>query len=471
MKKEEVKNLGELRKKTSHLPGVREEMRSNLIRKMKGKEPLFEELKGYDDTVIPQMINAIICGHNIIILGERGQGKSRLIRSLVDFLDEYIPAVEGCPIHDNPFAPVCAECKQRLAQEGDNLPVTWISRDKRLVEKLATSDVSTADLIGEVDPIRIAQGRTLDDETAIHFGLVPRANRGIFAINELPDLAEKIQVALFNVMEERDLQIKGFPVRLPLDILVVATANPEDYTSRGRIITPLKDRFDAQVRTHYPQERKTELEIMEQEARTIASDGLACHVPSFIKEILAEMTMQARSSPDISQHSGVSCRITIRSFEAIMGSALRRCLELGEKKLVPRITDIESVFPTIMGKLELEYGGEERKEVEIVEDLAKRAVKRVFDERFKLEDLSAIIESFKGDMGAEVSQSIPSGDYMDGLKNLPGLFDAVKSLINPEDPAEASSAIEFILEGLHLSNKLNRDVVAGKRVYRETIDI
>jgi magnesium chelatase subunit I len=251
----------------------------------------------------------------------------------------------------------------------------------------------------------------------------------------------------------------------------VATANPEDYTSRGRIITPLKDRFDAQVRTHYPQERKTELEIMEQEARTIASDGLACHVPSFIKEILAEMTMQARSSPDISQHSGVSCRITIRSFEAIMGSALRRCLELGEKKLVPRITDIESVFPTIMGKLELEYGGEERKEVEIVEDLAKRAVKRVFDERFKLEDLSAIIESFKGDMGAEVSQSIPSGDYMDGLKNLPGLFDAVKSLINPEDPAEASSAIEFILEGLHLSNKLNRDVVAGKRVYRETIDI
>jgi magnesium chelatase subunit I len=471
MKKKEIKNLGELRKQTSHLPGVREEMRSNLIRKMKGKDPLFEELKGYDDTVIPQMINAIMCGHNIIILGERGQGKSRLIRSLVDFLDEYIPAVEGCPIHDNPFAPVCAECKQRLAQEGDNLTVTWISRDKRLVEKLATSDVSTADLIGEVDPIRIAQGRTLDDETAIHFGLVPRANRGIFAINELPDLAEKIQVALFNVMEERDFQIKGFPVRLPLDILVVATANPEDYTSRGRIITPLKDRFDAQVRTHYPQERKTEVEIMEQEARTIASDGLACHVPSFIKEILAEITMQARSSPDISQHSGVSCRITIRSFEAIMGSALRRCLELGEKKLVPRITDIESVFPTIMGKLELEYGGEERKESEIVEDLAKRAVKMVFDERFKVEDLSAITESFKGDMGAEVSQSIPSGDYMDGLKNLPGLFDAVKSLINPKDPAEASSAIEFILEGLHLSNKLNRDVVAGKRVYRETIDI
>ncbi len=471
MKKKEIAKLGELRRKTSNLPGVREEMRSNLIRKMKGKEPLFEELKGYDDTVIPQMINAIMCGHNVIILGERGQGKSRLIRSLVDFLDEYIPAVEGCPIHDDPFAPVCAECKQRLAQEGDNLPVTWISRDRRLVEKLATSDVSTADLIGEVDPIRIAQGRTLDDETAIHFGLVPRANRGIFAVNELPDLAEKIQVALFNVMEERDLQIKGFPVRLPLDILVVATANPEDYTSRGRIITPLKDRFDAQIRTHYPQERKTEVEIMEQEARTIASDGLACHVPSFIKEILAEMTMQARSSPDISQHSGVSCRITIRSFEAIMGSALRRCLELGEKKLVPRITDIESVFPTIMGKLELEYGGEERKEVEIVEDLAKRAVKMVFDERFKVEDLSAIIESFKGDMGAEVSQSIPSGDYMDGLKNLPGLFDAVKSLINPKDPAEASSAIEFILEGLHLSNKLNRDVVAGKRVYRETIDI
>jgi magnesium chelatase subunit I len=470
MARNKIQKLGELKKKTSHLPSVREEMRSNLIRMLREKKPLFKELKGFDSTVIPQITNALMCGHNIIILGERGQGKSRLIRSLIDFMDEYIPAIAGCPIHDDPFAPVCTECKQRLNREGDDLPIAWIPRDRRLVEKLATSDVSTADLIGEVDPIRIAQGRTLDDETAIHFGLVPRAHRGIFAINELPDLAEKIQVALFNVMEERDLQIKGFPVRLPLDILVVATANPEDYTSRGRIITPLKDRFDAQVKTHYPRERKVEIEIMEQEARSIGSDGLACYIPPFIKEILAEMTMQARTSPDISQHSGVSCRVTIRSFEAIIGSALRRCLALGEKKMVPRITDIESTFPTIMGKLELEYGGQDKKQSEIVEDLARRAVKVVFDERFKVEDLSSIVDSFNDGMGAEVSQSIPSEEYMDGLKNVPGLREAVKSLANPKDLAESSSAIEFILEGLHLSNKLNREVVEGVRVYKETIN-
>ena len=467
MKKDKIKKLGELKKQTSRIPGVREEMRSNLIRMMKGKKPLFEELKGFDDTVIPQVANAIVCGHNIIILGERGQGKSRLIRNLVNFLDEYIPAIAGCPINDNPFYPVCADCKKRLIDEGDELPIAWIPRDRRLVEKLATSDVSTADLIGEVDPIRIAQGRTLDDETAIHFGLVPRAHRGIFAINELPDLAEKIQVSLFNVMEERDLQIKGFPVRLPLDVLVVATANPEDYTSRGRIITPLKDRFDTQIRTHYPRDRKIEIEIMEQEARNITQDDVACHIPSFIKEILAEITMQARSSPDISQHSGVSCRITIRSFEAILGSALRRCLALQEKKLVPRITDIESTFPAMMGKLELEYGGQDKKESEIVEDLAKRAVKVVFDEHFKVDRLYSIVDSFSNGIGAEISQSIPSKEYMDGMKNVPGLHDAVKALVNPKNPAEASSAIEFILEGLHLSNKLNREVVEGVKVYKE----
>jgi magnesium chelatase subunit I len=466
MKTKKVQKLGELKKKTTHLPSVREEMRKNLIRMIKEKTPLFPDLKGFDDTVLPQAVNAVLCGHNIMILGERGQGKSRLIRDLVNFLDEYIPAVSGCPIHDNPFDPVCADCKARLAKEGDDLPITWIPRDWRLIEKLATSDVSTADLIGEVDPIKVAEGRTLDDETTVHFGLVPRAHRGIFAINELPDLAEKIQVAFFNLMEERDLQIKGFPVRLPLDVLVVATANPEDYTSRGRIVTPLKDRFDTQVRTHYPQARKTEIEIMEQEARYVAIDGLDVHVPSFIKEILAEMTLQARTSPDISQHSGVSCRATIRSYEAIMGRAMQRCLELSEKKLVPRITDIESTFPAIMGKLELEYGGQEKNELEIVEDLAKRAVKVVFDEQFKAEDLDSIVTAFNNGMAAEVSQVIPSEEYMDGLNNVPGLKDAVKSLANPKDPAEVSSAIEFILEGLHLSNKLNREMVLGKIVYK-----
>ena len=467
METKTITTVGDLKKHIAHIPSVREEMRTNLIRMLAAKKPLFEDIKGYDSTVIPQIINALLCGHNIIFLGERGQGKTRLIRNLITFLDSEIPAIAGCPIHDNPFAPVCSDCKSRLARDGDDLPLAWIPRNRRLVEKLATSDVSTADLIGEVDPIRIAQGRTLDDETAVHFGLVPRAHRGIFAINELPDLAEKIQVSLFNIMEERDLQIKGFPLRLPLDILLVATANPEDYTSRGRIITPLKDRFDTQIKTHYPSERDIEIEIMDQEARTIPGNDLPWHVPSFMKDILAEITLQARSSPDISQHSGVSCRVTIRSFEALLGSALLRCLLLEEKKLVPRITDIEATFPAIMGKLELEYGGQDKKAAEIVEDLAKRAIKFVFDERFSLEGLSSIVESFNDGIGAEVSQLIPSGEYMDGLHTIPGLRESVASLCNPEDPAEASSAIEFILEGLHLSNKLNRETQEGTRIYKE----
>ena len=463
---EKIRKLSELRTHYKHMPTVREEMRNNLIRMITNKQPLFRDLKGYDDTVIPQIINAIMCGHNMIILGERGQGKSRIIRGLMDLFDEYIPVLAGCPIHDNPLNPVCADCKKNIVIHGDDLLIDWIPRDRRLVEKLATSDVSTADLIGEVDPIKISEGRTLDDETSIHFGLVPRANRGLFAINELPDLAEKIQVALFNVMEERDMQIKGFPVRLPLDVMIVASANPEDYTSRGRIITPLKDRFDAQIKTHYPKDRSIEIEIMEQEARHLPLDGLKSSVPLFIKEILAEMTLQARNSPDISQHSGVSCRATIRSYEAILGSALRRCLELGEKKVVPRITDIEATFPSIAGKLELEYGGKDRKEGEVVEELARRATKVVFDEQFNADELSSIINSFNNGIGAVVSQSIPSAEYLDGLKNIPGLKDAVKSLVNVECHAEAASAIEFVLEGLHPSNKLNKETLNGKFIYK-----
>jgi magnesium chelatase subunit I len=461
------KTLGELKQNVSHLPNVREEMRKNLIRKLEKKERLFPELIGYDETVLPALINAILCGHNIILLGERGQGKSRLIRSMIDFLDEEIPAIAGCPVNDNPFNPICVDCKQKLAEMGDALPIAYIPKERRLIEKLATSDVSTADLIGEVDPIKIAQGRTLDDEAAIHFGLVPRAHRGIFAVNELPDLAEKIQVAFFNVMEENDFQIKGFPVRLPLDILVVATANPEDYTSRGRIITPLKDRFDVQIRTHYPIEKQYEIEIMEQEVRDLKVNGLETHVPEFIKNILAEITFQARSSADINQHSGVSCRVSIRSFEAIKGSALRRCLKLGESKAVPRITDIESTFPAIAGKLELEYEVAESKQKEIIENLAKRAIKVVFDQHFKLEDLALMLESFENGMKAEIAQDLPSEAYVEGFHVIPGMKDTVATLVDPQSPPEASAAIEFILEGLHLSNKLNRVVVNDRVVYKE----
>jgi magnesium chelatase subunit I len=466
MSKKKPNTLGELKKQVSRLPNVRGEMRANLINKLKNREPIFPDLIGYGETVMPGLINAILCGHNIIFLGERGQGKSRIIRGLVDFLDDEIPAVAGCSINDDPFAPICVDCQRRLSELGDELPITYIPRDRRLVEKLATSDVSTADLIGEVDPIKIAEGRHLEDESTIHFGLVPRANRGIFAINELPDLAEKIQVAFFNIMEENDFQIKGFPVRLPLDILVVATANPEDYTSRGRIITPLKDRFDVQLRTHYPIDKKYEIEIMEQEAKEPSFDGIVTMVPEFIKRILAEMTFQARHSPDISQQSGVSCRVTIRSYESIIGSAMRRCLEFGEEKAVPRITDIESTYPAITGKLEMEYEAADRDEMEVVETLANRAVKVVFDEYFNVEELSMIVNAFQDGVSAEVSRYLSSADYMDGYEVIPGMVDAVRTLVDPENPEEASSAMEFILEGLHLSNKLNREIVSGGVVYK-----
>jgi len=461
-----VQTFGELKKQCKGLPSVREEMRVNLIKKLREKERLFPDVIGYDDTVLPELVNAILCGHNIIILGERGQGKSRIIRSLVDFMDEEIPAIEGCPIHDNPFDPVCTDCKKKKDEMGDALPISYIPRDRRLIEKLATSDVSTADLIGEVDPIKIAEGRTLDDESAVHFGLIPRAHRSIFAINELPDLAEKIQVAFFNVMEENDFQVKGFPVRLPLDILVVATANPEDYTNRGRIITPLKDRFDVQVRTHYPLKQEYEIEIMEQETRKPDVDGLETYVPSFIKKILAEITFQARNSPDINQHSGVSCRVSIRSYESIIGSALRRSLQLGEKRAVPRITDIESTFPAILGKLEPEYEAAERGEGELIEDLTRRAIKLVFDEYFKVEDLSSIVGSFQNGMSAQISQHQSSDIYMEGLKVIPGMKEAIQTLVDPKIPDEASSAIEFVLEGLHLSNKLNCEITDEGMIYK-----
>ncbi len=466
MRQSRPKCLGELKQIDPKLPSVREEMRQNLVRKLQHQEKMFPGMIGYDDTVIPGLINAILCGHNIILLGERGQGKSRIIRGLIDFLDDEIPAVEGCPIHDNPFAPICSMCRQRLNQLGDDLPITYVSKDKRLVEKLATPDVSTADLIGEVDPIKIAQGRTLDDEAAIHFGLVPRAHRGIFAVNELPDLAEKIQVAFFNIMEENDFQIKGFPVRLPLDILIVATANPEDYTNRGRIITPLKDRFDVQLRTHYPKRSQYEIQIMEQECRRFEIDGLKTHVPDFIKKILAEITFQARNSSEINQHSGVSCRVSICSYESVLGSAIHRCLQLGEGLAVPRITDMETAFPAVSGKIELEYEVPDKSGYDIIENLTQRAIKQVFDDHFDLDDLTAIISAFENGMAAEISRFQSSDTYIEGLRIIPGMDAAVARLVETNAAPLVASALEFILEGLHLSNKLNRKTQDRGVIYK-----
>ena len=346
----EVQTVGDLKKTNYQVLPIREEMRANLIRTFSSGERLLPGIIGFDETVIPEIENAVLAGHHIVFLGERGQAKSRIIRGLTVLLDDYVPTIRDAEIPENPLAPISPQAR-RLAQErGDALEIRWLSRDERYAEKLATPDVSIADLIGEVDPIKVAEGRYLADEETIHYGLIPRTNRGIFAVNELPDLTEKVQVGLFNLMEEKDFQIKGFKIRLPLDVIVVASANPEDYTSRGRIITPLKDRFDVQIRTHYPRSIEEEILIMEQEAVRFSHDGLTFHMPPFIKEICAQLTMEARNSNEINQASGVSVRMTINNFESVISNAEKRAIRLGEQQVIPRISDLHAPVSLNGGK-------------------------------------------------------------------------------------------------------------------------
>jgi magnesium chelatase subunit I len=431
-------------------------MRANLLVTLKQGRHIFEDMLGYDDTVIPAVENAILCGHDLIFLGERGQGKTRMIRSLVSLLDEWMPVVAGSEIHDDPLAPVSAAGRAQVAERGDECEIAWVHRDERYVEKLATPDVSIADLIGDVDPVKVAEGRSLSDELTIHFGLLPRTNRGIFCINELPDMTEKVQVGLFNVMEERDVQVKGYRVRLPLDVLVVASANPEDYTSRGRIITPLKDRYAAQVRTHYPQTRELELAVVAQESSLPEVEGILVHAPRFMEEIIGEMTLQARQSPDVNQTSGVSVRMSIANYETLAASALRRALLIGESEAVPRVSDLAALESSTLGKLELEFAGADQNEFEIVRGLVKRATKRVFDELIPLEGMASVLESFEQGWKMEVSETMPATEYLVGLDAISGLRDAAATLAGGDSPARLASAIEFILEGLHLSNRLNK---------------
>ena len=435
---------------------LREELRANLLAKLHSGEPLFPGILGYEETVVPAVENALLCGHDLIFLGERGQAKSRMIRALVQLLDAWLPVVAGSEVHDDPFAPVSAYARQLVAERGDATPIAWVPRDARYAEKLATPDVSIADLIGDVDPIKVAQGRSLGDELTIHFGLLPRTNRGIFCINELPDLTEKVQVGLFNVMQERDVQVKGYAVRLPLDVLVVASANPEDYTSRGRIITPLKDRYAAQVRTHYPPTRELELAVVRQEARPPRADGVAVHMPAFMEAIVGELTLQARSSPDVNQTSGVSVRMSIANFETLVANAVRRALRLGERHAVPRITDLAALVQSTAGKLELEYAGEQKSETEIVSGLVQRAVRLVFDASVPLEGVASVVESFNQGWRVEVAADMEANDYLDGLEEIRGLREAAARLAGGETPEHLASAIEFILEGLHLANRLNK---------------
>jgi magnesium chelatase subunit I len=461
------RTLGALRAAGHRPESVRAEMRRNLLARLAAGTPILPGIIGYDDTVIPEIENAILAGHHIVFLGERGQGKSRIIRGLVELLDSTVPAVEGCAINDDPLAPRCRTCRRRVLEEGDALAVAWIDRDARYGEKLATPDVSMADLVGEVDPIKVAEGRYLADEETIHYGLIPRTNRGIFAINELPDLTEKVQVGLFNLMEEKDVQIKGYKIRLPLDVVIMASANPEDYTSRGRIITPLKDRFDVQIRTHYPRTIADEIAIVEQEAMGAPRPELPTRVPQFLKEIVAQMTMEARASNEINQASGVSVRVTINNYETLISNAEKRAIRTGEPEIVPRLTDLPSVAASTIGKVELEYGGEEKGEGDLVERLINRAILKVWDQYLTVESCERIVAHFEAGWGVEVSDRMRADEYQEGLRQIPGLADAVARLVGPvESPGLLAAATELVLEGLHLHQKLNRDREGGRLSYR-----
>ena len=454
------RTLGELHKAGYVFRSLRDEIQVNLRRHLREATPLFPGIRGFDDSVIPAVENALLSGHDMIFLGERGQAKTRLIRSLLGLLDEWIPVVAGSEINDDPMAPVSAFACQQVAEKGDATEISWLHRDERYVEKLATPDVSIGDLIGDVDPIKVAEGHHLSDEYTIHFGLLPRSNRCIFCINELPDLTEKVQVGLFNVMEERDVQVKGYRVRLALDLLIVASANPEDYTSRGRIITPLKDRYAAQIRTHYPLERQTEIEIVRQEATPAEADGIDVSMPEYMEQVVAEITFQARSSPDVSQTSGVSVRMSIANYETLIASAVRRALRSDEAEAVPRISDLAALQASTTGKIELEYAGVERSESELLEGMVRRAIHVVFDEFVQPDELDSVVKAFDEGWQVEVSAEMSAADYLVGLDEIDGLRVAAERLAGGSSPAHTAAAIEFILEGLHLANRLNKDVSA-----------
>ena len=475
--------LGELRASGWASVPVRRELRRNATERIRSGRPLFDDVLGYHNTVIPQVENALLAGHDMIMLGERGQAKTRMIRGLVGLLDEWMPVIATSEINDDPYAPVSAHARALVAEHGDDTPIAWIHRDDRYGEKLATPDTSIADLIGEVDPIKVAEGRYLSDELTLHYGLVPRTNRGIFAINELPDLAERIQVGLLNVLEERDVQIRGYKVRLPLDVVLVASANPEDYTNRGRIITPLKDRFGAQVRTHYPLDAGTEIAIVEQEAYVGSGGpgdgdgdvdgrdptGVAVTVPSFMTRIVVALTRAARSSSHVSQRSGVSVRLSISNTETMVANAVRRTLRAGSDHAVPRVTDLEALTSSTAGKVEIETL-EEGREAEILERLVSSAVLSVFKDSVPPDLHRAVVDAFEEDLVVDVGDDVADADYAGLLATVPALTAPVQALLADdeaaESPAMVAAAVELVLEGLHLSKRLNKDAQGPRAQYR-----
>lgn len=457
--------LGELRASGYQPLTVKEEMRKNLIEKMKRGDDIFPGIIGYEETVVPQIENAILSGQDIVFLGERGQAKTRIARSLINLLDEEIPVIAGSDLNDDPLRPISAQARQIIAEQGDQTPIAWITRDRRYGEKLATPDITISDLIGEVDPIKVAEGRYLSDELTIHYGMIPRTNRGIFCLNELPDLAERIQVGMLNIMEERDVQIRGYKIRLDLDIFVVASANPEDYTNRGRIVTPLKDRFGSEIRTHYPRTVEHEIAIIEQEALKFKNDTVEVLVPRFMKEIVAEITHEARRSPDVSQRSGVSARVSISNYENLMSNAMRRAIRLGERYAAPRVSDLPAIISSTAGKIELETVGD-TKEERIVEKLIQKAVVATFNRYFSVVEFEQVIRGFDAGLNMEISELMPAMEYVHQAAEVEELKRAVAKLQAQGNPVTVAAAIEFVLEGLHLNRKLNKDKTENKARYR-----
>jgi magnesium chelatase subunit I len=424
---------------------VKEELRRNAVQRIADGEPLFAGVLGYEDTVMPQLENSLLAGHDVIFLGERGQAKTRMIRSLTGLLDEWMPIIAGSEINDDPYAPVSAYARHQVAEHGESTAIAWVHRDDRYGEKLATPDTSIADLIGEVDPIKVAEGRYLSDELTIHYGLVPRTNRGIFAINELPDLSERIQVGLLNVLEERDVQIRGYKIRLPLDVLLVASANPEDYTNRGRLITPLKDRFGSQIRTHYPLEAETEMAIVRLEARPSDIADVVVHWPLFMEEIVATVSHLARSSSHVNQRSGVSVRLSVSNFEILAANATRRALHMGETDVAPRVSDLAALAASMSGKIEIE-AVEDGHEAVILENLLKASVLQVFKQNVASPRLSAIVDAFEQGLVAHAGEDIASEEYLALFEAVPPLRELVVELVGAEAPVSVvASATEFAL--------------------------
>ena len=443
-------------------------MRRNLLARLRAGEEAFPGIIGFGQTVLPHLERAIIAGHDVILLGERGQGKTRLIRTLTGLLDEWTPAVAGCEINDHPFAPVCARCRRLAAKLGDGLPVVWRQRDERYGEKLATPDTSVGDLIGDIDPVKVAEGRTLGDPETIHFGLVPRTNRGVFCLNELPDLAERIQVALLNVLEERDIGVRGYALRLPLDLVLVASANPEDYTNRGRIITPLKDRFGAEIRTHYPVSLDAELALIRQESQVAWDDqNPGALLPEHLVQVIARFTRLVRASPAVDARSGVSARFAIAAAEAVAASAVRRAAITGEEQPVARVCDLPSVVSTLRGKVEFEVS-EEGREQEVLDHLLRRAIAETFRSALGNADLSGLLAKFGEGGSVESGDLVAADDLLRRIGDVPGLARIMDRLDmdGSESFGQAAAALEFALEGLYLMRRLSKDVVDGAAVYR-----